>query len=219
MTLWQDFQTNDGKVIHKWVHYFPIYERHFSWYRNKSLTFLEIGVGKGGSLAMWQRFFGPLARIVGIDIDEKCRAYEAPGISVRIGDQGDERFLQSVVDELGVPDIVLDDGSHQMEHIAKSFNYLYPKLPKNGVYMVEDLHTAYWEEFGGGVSKPDTFINMSKGFIDRLNADHSRGQVAPDWITRQTFGISFYDSVVAFEKGDVWRKEAPRIGRKSMFGG
>lgn len=120
---------------------------------------------------------GPLAKIVGIDINEKCKAYEAPGISVRIGDQGDERFLQSVVDELGVPDIVLDDGSHQMEHIAKSFNYLYPKPPKNGVYMVEDLHTAYWEEFGGGVSKPDTFINMSKGFIDRLNADHTRGQV------------------------------------------
>jgi hypothetical protein len=44
MSLWQDFLTNDGKIIHKWVHYFPIYERHFAWYRNKSLTFLEIGV-------------------------------------------------------------------------------------------------------------------------------------------------------------------------------
>jgi len=26
MSLWQDFLTNDGKIIHKWVHYFPIYE-------------------------------------------------------------------------------------------------------------------------------------------------------------------------------------------------
>ena len=218
MSLWQDFVTNDGKVIHKWVHYFPVYERHFSWYRNKSLTFLEIGVAGGGSLAMWQRFFGPLAKIVGVDIEEKCKAHEAPGIFVRIGDGTDEKFLQTVIDEFGVPDIVLDDGSHRMEHIAKSFHFLYPYLPKNGVYMVEDLHTAYWEEFGGGINNPGTFINLSKGFIDRLNADHSRGQVDPDFITRETFGISFYDSVVVFEKGYVWRKEAVRTGRKPLFG-
>jgi cephalosporin hydroxylase len=218
MNLFQDFLTNDGKVIHKWVHYFPIYERHFSWYRNKSLTFLEIGVARGGSLPMWQRFFGPMAKIVGIDIDEKCKAHEVPGTFVRIGDQSDEKFLQSLIDEFGVPDVVLDDGSHRMDHIAKSFHFLYPKLPKNGVYMVEDLHTAYWEEYGGGAAKPETFINEAKGFIDQLNADHSRDQITPDVITRQTYGISFYDSIVVLEKGDVWRKEAVRVGRKPLFG-
>lgn len=219
MSLWQDFLTNDGKRIHKWVHYFPIYERHFAWYRNKSLTFLEIGVARGGSLPMWQRYFGPLARIVGIDHDEKCKAHEAPGIFVRIGDQGDAKFLQSILEEFGVPDVVLDDGSHRMDLTSKSFEFLYPRMPKNAVYMVEDMHTAYWEEFGGGISNPDTFINRSKGCIDRLNADHSRGQVTPDFITRETFGISFYDSVVVFEKGDVWRKEAIRVGHKPLFGG
>jgi len=218
MTLWQDFLTHDGYPIDKWAHYFPIYDRHFSWYANKSLTFLEIGVARGGSLQMWQRFFGPLAKIVGIDIRERSKSYEAPGTFVRIGDQADEQFLQSLIDEFGVPDIVLDDGSHQMEHIAKTFNFLYPRLPKNGVYLVEDLHTAYWDEFGGGVSKPETFINLSKEYIDRLNADHSRGQVVPNFITRQTFGISFYDSVVVFEKGDVWSKQGVHRGHKPLFG-
>jgi hypothetical protein len=213
MSLWQDFLTNDGKVIHKWVHYFPIYERHFAWYRNKSLTFLEIGVSKGGSLAMWQRYFGPMARIVGIDINPACKVHEAPGIFVRTGDQSDERFLSRVIEEFGIPDVVLDDGSHQMEHIAKSFLYLYPQMPKNGMYLVEDLHTAYWEEYGGGSTNPNTFINLAKGFVDRLNAGHTRGAIQPDFITRQTFAISFYDSVIAFEKGDVFRKEAPQIGR------
>ncbi len=105
-----------------------------------------------------------------------------------------------------------------MEHIAKSFHFLYPKLPKNGVYMVEDLHTAYWEEYGGGTSKPETFINEAKGFIDQLNADHSRAQITPNVITRETYGISFYDSIVVLEKGDVWRKEAIRVGHKPLFG-
>jgi len=216
MSLWQDFLTNDGKIIHKWAHYFPVYEKHFAWFRNKSITFLEVGVSKGGSLGMWQRYFGPLAKIVGIDIDKKCRKHEQDGVFVRIGDQSDGKFLQGVLDEFGVPDVVLDDGSHVMKHIEATFRFLYPRMPQNGVYMVEDLHTAYWEEFGGGVDRPDTFINLSKGFIDRLNADHSRGKVAPDFITKQTFGIHFYDSLIAFEKGDVWRKEAPQTGRKSI---
>jgi cephalosporin hydroxylase len=213
MSLWQDFLTNDQKIIHKWVHYFPIYERFFASWRNKSLVFVEIGVGEGGSLQMWQRFLGPLARIVGIDINPACTAYESPGIFVRVGDQSDHRFLQTVVDEFGVPDIVLDDGSHQMHHILSSFQFFYPLMGKNTIYMVEDLHTAYWSEFGGGIGKRDTFINYAKECIDKLNADHSRGQVTPNVITKETFGISFFDSVVCFEKGDVWWKEAPRIGK------
>lgn len=213
MSLWQDFLSNDGKVIDKWVHYFPIYERHFAWFRNKSLVFLEVGVQNGGSLAMWQRYFGPLARIVGIDIDPRCKVHEAPGISVRIGDQSDEHFVRAVVDEFGVPDVVVDDGSHVMAHISSTFLLLYPLMQKNAVYLVEDLHTAYWPEYGGGLSEPGSFINLSKMFIDALNADHSRGQIAPDLITRQTFSISFYDSVVAFEKGNVFRKETQQTGR------
>ena len=218
MSLWQDFMTHHGYPMDKPIWYFPVYERHFSWYRNKSATFLEIGVARGGSLQMWQRFFGPHVKVVGIDIRDRSKSYESPGTFVRIGDQSDEKFLQSIIDEFGAPDMVLDDGSHQMEHIAKTFNFLYPKLPKNGVYIVEDLQTAYWEEFGGGVSKPGTFINLSKGFVDQLNADHSRGQVQPNLITRETFGISFYDSMVVFEKGEVWRKESMHVGQKPLFG-
>lgn len=215
MNLWQDFLTNYQKIIHKWVHYFPIYERFFSPWRNKSLIFIEIGVSKGGSLQMWQRFFGPMAKIIGIDIDPQCKDCESQGIFVRIGDQADHIFLAEIIDEFGVPDIVLDDGSHQMADIASSFQFFYPLMYKNAIYMVEDLHTAYWEEYGGGIDKSETFINFSKGCIDRLNADHSRGQLDPDLITRETFGISFFDSIVCFEKGDVWWKNAPMIGRES----
>lgn len=83
--------------------------------------------------------------------------------------------------------------------------------------MVEDLHTAYWDEFGGGLNKPESFVNISKGFIDRLNADHSRGALEADFITRQTFGISFYDSMIVFEKGDVWRRDSVRTKRQSLL--
>ena len=214
MDLWRDFLTNQGKVIHKWEHYFPIYERHFAPWRDRTMTFLEIGVAKGGSLRMWRRYFGPLATVVGIDIDPRCKAHEEDGVFVRIGDQSDLAFLDKVIAEFGAPDVVLDDGSHQMRHIEATFDALYPKLPKNGVYMVEDLHCAYWPDFGGSVDDPKTFINIAKALVDRLNADHTRGAVTPDAFTRDTFAIAFYDSMVVFEKGRIPRKVAPEMGRQ-----
>ncbi len=212
MDLWADFLTNRGKVIHKWEHYFPIYERHFGPWRGRTLTFFEIGVARGGSLQMWRRFFGPCARIVGLDIDPRCQVHEEEGVHVRIGDQADLDFLARVLDEFGAPDIVLDDGSHRMSDIRASFDILYPRLSKNGVYLVEDLHTAYWPEFGGGLGAPESFIAHAKALVDRLNADHARGQVEADDFTRQTLSICFYDSIVAFEKGAPTRKTAPAIG-------
>lgn len=213
MNLWQDFKTNDQKLIHKWMHYFPIYERHLAPFRNRTITLLEIGVFKGGSLQMWQRFLGPLATIVGIDINPECKQHEEPGIHVRIGDQSDPKFLQSLLDEFGAPDIVIDDGSHQMQHLLASFQFLYPRIAKNGLYIAEDLHTCYWPEYGGGVNQPDSFVNVSKALVDKLNADHSRGQVEADFVARNTFGISFYDSVIVYERGTIPVKAAPRIGR------
>lgn len=214
MNLWQDFLTNDSRLIHKWMHYFPIYEKHLTPWRNKTLNFLEIGVSKGGSLQMWRRFFGPMATIVGIDINPECKAVEEEGIHVRIGDQGDAAFLQSLIDEFGPFDIVLDDGSHRMDHIRRTFEFLYPKISKNGIYLVEDLHTAYWQEYGGGLDAPESFINLSKKFVDDLNADHTRGALAPSFMSKNTFGISFYDSVIAFERGTIPIKRAPQTGEE-----
>ena len=56
--------------VHKWHHYFEIYERHFSRFRDRPIRMLEIGVFRGGSLRMWKQFFHPDSIIVGIDIDK-----------------------------------------------------------------------------------------------------------------------------------------------------
>jgi cephalosporin hydroxylase len=212
MNLWADFLTNDGREIWKWKHYFPIYERFFRDCVDKSVTFLEIGVDSGGSLQMSKRYFGPHATIVGIDILPECKAYEEDQVAIRTGAQQDEKFLQSVLDEFGSPDIVLDDGSHVMNHVTKTFEFLYPKLSKNGIYMVEDLHTAYWEEYEGGFRRAGTFIEHCKQLVDELNADHSRDQLPPTEFTRTTLGLHFYDSVVVFERGTHTRKWAPKTG-------
>lgn len=213
MGLWSDFLTNQNRVIHKWKHYFPAYERHFGKFVNTDVIFIEIGCRQGGSLQMWKRFFGPHARVIGIDINPACGAFVEDQIEVRIGDQSDPIFLYKIVQEFGPPDVVIDDGSHVMSHIQASFAALYPLVSRNGVYFVEDLHTAYWDEFEGGLKRKESFIETCKGLIDELNADHTRGAVGPTPFTHSTMSMHFYDSIVVFEKGRHTKKQAPQIGR------
>jgi SAM-dependent methyltransferase len=212
MTLWSDFLNNDQRIIHKWKHYFPAYERHFGKFVNTDVTFLEIGCGGGGSLQMWKRFLGPYARIVGIDLRPECKEFAEDQIDIRIGDQSDKSFLLEVCKEFGTPNVVLDDGSHIMSHIHASFSALYPQLSQNSVYMVEDLHTAYWSDFEGGLKRKESFIETCKDLIDELNADHSRGALAATEFSRTTLSMHFYDSIVVFEKGRHGLKNAPQIG-------
>ena len=212
MTLWSEFLNNRGRQTYKWTHYFPVYERHFGRFVNRPCVFVEIGCGEGGSLQMWKRYLGPYAQIVGLDIVPGAAAVAEDQIAIRIGDQADEAFLQTVLDEFGPPDVVLDDGSHMMNHVAGSFRYLYPRISPNGVYVVEDLHTAYWAEYGGGLRRPESFIEIAKGLVDELNADHARDALAPTEFTATTLSMHFYDSIVAFERGRHLPKHAPKTG-------
>lgn len=125
---------------------------------------------------------------------------------MRIGDQSDAGFLKSVIDEFGQPDIVIDDGSHVMEHIDASFDFLYPRMGKNGVYVVEDLHAAYWPDFHGGLGEPRSFIERCKRFVDELHADYF-GET-PIEFSKDTLSVHFYDSVVVFERGRHIKKRA-----------
>jgi hypothetical protein len=83
--------------------------------------------------------------------------------------------------------------------------------------MVEDMQCSYWPKFGGSVDGPETFINIAKGLVDRLNAESTEGAVTPDDFTRDTFSIGFYDGVVVFEKGQILRRTAQAIGGRGLL--
>ena len=211
MELWNYFTTNKGKKITKWKHYFPIYEKHFTPIRNKPIKILEIGILNGGSLEMWRYYF-PEATIVGIDINPLCKEHEQEGINIRIGDQTDEKFLQSLIDEFGTFDLIIDDGSHHVAHVNKTFQFLFPKLADEGIYFIEDTHAAYWDSHGGSIKEPESINNVAKGMIDSINADHARGQKEPNYFTRNVKCMSVYDSIIVFDKGNVGEKVPMEIG-------
>ena len=200
--LLEYFNTNDGRLIHKWMHYFEIYHRHFSHYRGTKPTVVEFGVAYGGSLQMWKHYFGDGARICGIDINPKCKVVEEDGIEVFIGDQEDRRFLQELAASLGPIQILIDDGGHKMRQQITTFEEMYPSISIPGVYLVEDLLTSYWKKWGGGIRKRSSFIEYSKRLIDSLNAWHIYrkrtgwhfgGRILVNDFTRSTYSMTYYE--------------------------
>lgn len=207
------FWDNTDATVHKWQHYFDIYERHFSNFRGRPVRMLEIGVSRGGSLEMWRRYFGPDAVIFGIDIDPECAQFDGQAGQVRIGSQADTDFLGRVIGEMGGVDIVLDDGSHMMEHIRVSLDYLYPRLAQNGVYAVEDLHTAYWASFGGGYKAPESFFELVKVLIDDMHHwYHAEGEKVEATAGAVT-GLHIYDSLVVLDKARVTQPFHTKTGK------
>lgn len=203
------FASSSDRSVHKWLHYFDVYHQYFNKFRGQeTVNILEIGVQNGGSLQMWREYFGVGAKIWGVDVDPNCKAvqqyykdkYGDENIQVIIGDQGDRSFLETLKKTLPPLDIVIDDGGHYFHQQINSFEVLYPLVKPGGVYLVEDVHTSYWDNMGGGTRKPGTFIEYAKIKLDELNAWHAPDQPGLTDVTNTTYGISFYDSIVVFTK-------------------
>ncbi|MBW4630839.1 MAG: class I SAM-dependent methyltransferase [Iphinoe sp. HA4291-MV1] len=204
------------------------YQQHFAPLRTKKLKILEIGVGGyddplsgGDSLRMWKTYF-PNSMIYGIDIVDK-KALESDRIKIFQDSQDDENFLEKVVAETGKLDIIIDDGSHQNEHVIKTFQILFPELNDGGIYVVEDTHTSYipsydnwsnfcsdsvlphWARYGGSLDLYDsrTMINFFKRLVDCLShQEFLHPGYSPNYFDKHIVAIHFYRNQVFIYKGD-----------------
>ncbi|MGC4059467.1 MAG: hypothetical protein QM749_00865 [Aquabacterium sp.] len=205
------------------------YERYFAPLRDKPIKLLEIGIGGyddpksgGESLRAWKRYF-PKASIFGIDIADK-RALEEDRIRTFQGSQDDPVFLRNVIEEIGAPDIIIDDGSHRNEHVIKSFQLLFPHLnASHGIYVVEDTHFSYvpnidnwrkvvpldepplWATYGGSLDLYDrkTMVNYFKRLADCLSHQEffNPGYRANEF-DKTVVGVHFYRNQIFVQKGD-----------------
>lgn len=216
--LQQYFDNNNGRLVTKWQHYFDIYHRHFERYRERAPTVVEIGVYHGGSLQMWKEYFGAGARIVGVDVNPRVQDLGEDGIEILMGDQSDPAFMRQLGQQVGPIDILIDDGGHTMPQQIGTVEMLFGAVASDGVILVEDTHTSYWREYGGGLRAHATFMQFAKHLVDELNAYHSRDpqSFVPGPFTQATRSIHFYDSIVVIEKGLHPRPEEVRSGTPSF---
>jgi methyltransferase family protein len=212
------FRGHTGRRLHKWMHYFEVYDRHFARFREQSPVVVEFGVSQGGSLEMWKDYFGPGARLYGVDINPECKRFERDGVRIFIGDQSDRTFLRSIAKEIPYIDILIEDGGHMMDQQIATFEELFPVVQPNGVYLCEDLHTSYWRHWGGGYKKSGSFIEYSKNWIDAIHAWHSHepARLKVTELTKTAHSLHFYDSVVVVEKRPMQPPHDEATGQRSF---
>lgn len=178
--------------------YFHVYETLLSRFVGRPFTFVEIGVLNGGSLTMWRRYFGPQARIVGIDMNPAAQRWRDAGFEIFIGDQADPQFWAELAAKLGPVDVLLDDGGHTNVQQITTVGHALPMVRDGGLVIVEDVHCSYFTEFGNPSSH--SFISYAKRLIDQVNSRFPRLSKAttPDW-SGLIASIRFFESIVAFE--------------------
>lgn len=175
--------------------YLPHYWLHFRDVRESVRSVVEIGVETDRSIRMWEEFF-PNATIYGIDINPVCKQYESGRIKIFIGSQADTGFLNDCLRQMErAPDIIIDDGSHRVDHQIITFNHLFSKLSTHGIYAIEDT--------GGCVNdKRNRTVNRLKTLIDRVfywprdPRTHwttlDRFPESATWLDRNVTGVAFY---------------------------
>jgi hypothetical protein len=116
------------------------YDEYFQKYTNPRL--LEIGVYNGASLQTYNEYFDYKCTLIGMDNGEQLGSIpDHENISIVIADQSRAEELASRAE--GEFDIILDDGSHFVEHQINCFKALIGKVKKGGIYIIEDLHCCY----------------------------------------------------------------------------
>lgn len=128
----------DKATRHNYCHF---YDEHLSPYRGEDLKILEIGVKRGASLRMWRDYFYN-SEIYGIDVNS-ASMFKEDRIQTFIQDQGDVEGLKNFIGEHGPFDIVIDDGSHNTDHLEISYK-LFKDSP---IFIWEDICVCNFHHF------------------------------------------------------------------------
>jgi 8-demethyl-8-alpha-L-rhamnosyltetracenomycin-C 2'-O-methyltransferase len=151
----------DKSISTKCHNYIPGYTTLFEEKRYSAKNVLEIGIGSvengqmsgvvhlgyrtGNSLRCWRDYFVN-ANIHGIDIFP--HELNETRITTYTCDQSSSKQLDEVLHKINSPiDIIIDDGSHRLEHQVFSFLHLEKHLSTNGIYVIEDIQPAGIDSF------------------------------------------------------------------------
>ena len=196
--------------------YFQVYSDLLEKYRGTTFTFVEIGVLNGGSLFMWRDFFGEKARIIGIDLNPEAARWEKDGFEIFIGSQSEPSFWTAFFEEVGMVDVVLDDGGHTYEQQIVTAHCCIPKIKDGGQLIVEDTHTSYFEDFG--YPSGYTFMEWVKKILDNINGRCPAVNPSSQPYSGYIYSVRAFESIVSFEidRGKCFTSQPTRNLGKSV---
>jgi len=167
----------NGYDTDKSKQYLNNYEDFFHLLYDKSIRLLELGIKSGGSLLMWRDYFEK-GIIVGIDSHPVQIEDPSGRIHMYTGLQQDKEFLDRVRRESAPDgfDMIIDDCSHIGELTRISFWHLFNNhLKPNGIYVIEDWGTGYWDTYPDGRRFKSSFWNYRTSLSEAMQ----RGIISP----------------------------------------
>ena len=171
----------------------------------------EIGIDQSKSLNMWLELF-PQSFIYGMDIKKSC---SEDRYNVIKGDQSNETDLQNIKNLLKDKNLflIIDDGSHYPDHQILTFNYLFPLLIEEGIYIIEDIETSYWKKgkvynykTKFGYKHPNSIIEIFKNEIDNINSEFAGTHKNKIQHNNMISSITFFKNCIIIIK----KKQIPR---------
>ena len=191
----KNFFKSSPKYSIKWSNYFDIYNNLFHKFINKKITLVEVGVGNGGSLHMWKKYFGINAKIIGIELNPTSKKLEKDGFKIFIGDQSNPVFWRKFYKKIGKIDILIDDGGHtnlqQITTLMESINH----INHGGMIIIEDTHTSFMRDKGFKNPSKYSFINFSTSLIENLHRRNPMLKKELNSISKKIHSIEYYDSI------------------------
>ena len=162
-------------------HYYEILKNE----KNNFINILEIGVGNnelmkplsgekyqiGGSLKALRDFF-PKSKIYGLDIRRDV-LFSDERIECLYTDQSSQEQLHKTMEQIKNNnknlyfDLIIDDGSHIIEHMVLSFEILSFYLKTGGIYIIEDIKRKDLETFLNLNIDKFEIIKVHTGFFNQ----------------------------------------------------
>lgn len=134
------FESDKG-TIHS---YLEVYEEILAPYRETAKNILEIGIFKGDSLRMWQKYF--IGNACGVDCDIKphggmadlTEMVESHEFDILIFDATNKYEVDKRFNSIKF-DVIVEDAGHSVEQQVELYNIWKNYLTPNGIYIIEDV--------------------------------------------------------------------------------
>lgn len=134
-----NFET-DKNSRHSYLKY---YDEWFFSFKDKKIKLLEMGVFTGGSLMLWNEYFSNCT-LFGIDINLLEIKYNMlfNQSNVFIIPKNFDTLTENFMGDI-LFDIIIDDGSHTLDHQIKALQIFKNKLNPGGILIIEDVSSYY----------------------------------------------------------------------------
>lgn len=180
----------------KYDKYFKNYDDLLSKFAGKNIKMIEVGIQDGGSLKIWQEYFGKNSEIIGVDLNPECKKFEENNIKIFIGSQSDKFFWKGLFNKIGNVDLIIDDGGHMNDQQIITAVSCIPYINDGGMLITEDVHASYLKRFNN--PSKYSFINFVKKSIDDINSLFPNLKKFSYSINQFVFSIQNFESMTVF---------------------